>query len=114
MKKNHQTVCPGCGKHCPADAIRCKYGRAYFAQLASRETGAASSEGHSSHHGHKCKWEKDVAEGGLGWKFLSVGRGIKKALRSGTISEEHLLNVLSEAEKAQLSDILDKLSEALD
>lgn len=102
MKKQSPDVCPGCGKHCPAAAVRCKYGRAHFAKLA--EESAAPEKGK-----HRRKWEKHVAADGPLWQLISTGRRVKKALLGGEIREEQLLTRLTGDEQRQLTEILRKM-----
>ena len=104
MKKQKQTVCPGCSRHCTENSIRCKKGRAYFAGLSEK---AAKGR-------HGCKWEKSVEEGGVLWKLLFSARRIKRALREEAIGEAGLLEALSETERTQLTAILARLEEQLD
>ena len=104
MKKQKQTVCPGCSRHCTENSVRCKKGRAYFAGLSEK---AAKGR-------HRCKWEKSVEAGGVLWKLLSSARRIKRALREEAIEEARLMEALSETERTQLTDILARLEEKLD
>lgn len=110
MKKTKQAVCPGCSRHCTADKVRCKHGRAYFAKLSDHN----AKEGKHPRTGlcrkHKHKWERDVEQGGMLWHMLSISRRIKKALHKGDIAESQLLNALSESEKTQLAEILRKMN----
>ena len=112
MKEN-TGVCPGCRKGCSADAPRCKYGKMYFAQnnrgqehypIENRPAYEAPFE-----YGKKRKWEKRVEREGLAWRFLMVGRGMKKMLLDGKIVEEDLFEDLNNSEKQALSVVLEKL-----
>lgn len=112
MKEN-MGVCPGCRKGCSADAPRCKYGKMYFAQ---QEIGTGCrteerAETCESPYGHcsKRKWEKRVERHGLAWRFLMIGRGMKKMLMEGAIAEEELFDTLSNSEKQVLAAALEKL-----
>jgi len=100
--KNKQSHCPGCSRHCPMHAVRCKYGKNYFAKLESAQEKKAE----------KRSWKKSVAKGGLTWQFLRVSRKTKKDLKNSRLTEQQLLSRLSESEQAQLRNILDKLSNA--
>lgn len=101
MKKKNENVCPGCSRHCPANAVRCKRGRAYFAE---REAAGPEKRPHGKH-----KWEKRVSEGGLLWQLICFSRSAKKALCGKEIAEAQLLDALSEPERNQLWEILEKL-----
>jgi len=98
MKNNNGARCPGCGKHCPMDNVRCKYGMKYFAS----QTAAAENE-------TKHKWEKFVEKGGLIWRLMMLGRGTKKALKKKKHTEAQLMDRLTADDKEQLAGILDKL-----
>jgi len=100
MKNNNGARCPGCGKHCPMDNVRCKYGMKYFAS----QTAAAENE-------TKHKWEKFVEKGGLIWRLMMLGRGTKKALKKKKYTEEQMLGVLGDQDREVLSLILKKLNE---
>ena len=113
MKKQKQAVCPGCSRHCAADAIRCKRGRAYFDKLREKHPEALMPQQTALRRKHKKPWEKLVEEGGAVWTLLAVGREIKKALRSGRISERQLTEALSEAELFQLTEFLSRLNARL-
>lgn len=110
MKKTNQNVCPGCSRHCSADCVRCKRGRAYFAKQAARESENNFVKMESPKKKHHHKWERNIAEGGPIWRMLWMSKKIKKALRHGEISEERLLEALSERERDQLSEAMDKMS----
>lgn len=112
MKKQEQAVCPGCSRHCTADAIRCKRGRAYFSKLRENAPDAQFSQQTEPHRKHK--WERNVAQNGVMWQLFSISRRIKKALHHGEISEAQLLSALNESEKVQLSEILRKLNGCLE
>jgi len=115
MKENKAGGCPGCGKHCPANAPRCKYGRAYFEKL-ERETGA--KEGMAAHcrgeeRKKRFKWERYVTRDDVLHQLLLVSRRTKKALCEGERSEEKLLLALKPEERQALSGILRKLEQCL-
>ena len=101
MTKHGQPVCPGCSRHWPVDAVRCKYGRNYGEQLDRKEETVKG----------KAKWKKRVARGGVIWQLLKVSKQMKKALRHGWTTETELLTMLSEEEKAVLPGVMKKLSE---
>lgn len=101
MKKDKAPVCPGCSRHCPMGAPRCKYGVRYFAQLEEKTEKKAAAPAH--------KWEKLVARDGLGWQVLSAGCAVKKTLRRGEATEEQIFAVLTPEEKTVLIEILKKL-----
>ncbi len=107
MKKSAANTCPGCGKHCPAGAVRCKYGQKYFARLnASADQSPVKK---TSPVSKPRKWEKNVCSGGLLWHFLSTGRRVKKTLRKGRATEDQILAMLTETEKSSLAAILEKI-----
>ena len=102
--KNAKAHCPGCSRHCPMNAVRCKYGQKYF-----------EKHGEEVHHACKAKkdhpkWMKHVAENSLVFTFLTTGKRVKKALCHQKISETALLNVLTAEEKETLSNLLHKLN----
>lgn len=52
-------VCPQCGRHCPADALQCGRGRAYFGESGADDDHDGEGrhhhghgDGHDHHHGH--------------------------------------------------------------
>ena len=92
-----QNYCPGCGRHCSAQAARCPYGREYFAKQMQ-------SHGEKQH-----KWERDVQPGGLMWKFLGTGHRVKKTLHKGYATEAQLIAMLSEEEKSAFTALLNKI-----
>jgi len=110
LKQQKKDVCPGCGRHCTRDHIRCRRGREYFAE--KHEAGAKRTPEEKDLR-KKRKWEKYVTEGGLAWKLIFVSRTARKALCREKITEEQLASVLDEQEKAALVRILDKLGERL-
>jgi len=104
MKKQNPNVCPGCSRSCAADAVRCKRGRKYFAELS-----AAVSAPPIIRDGKKHKWERLASEDGLLRQLLITARTLKHLLRGG-VSEDRLLATLSDEERGQLAEILSKLS----
>ena len=109
MAKGCKDVCPGCSRHCSLDHVRCKYGQKYVEKIRKAE-----ADGHpATEDKHHYKWEKYVAQGRLAWKLLWVSSRRKKALRRKKLTEQQLLNVLDEAEQAQLDALLDKISDML-
>jgi len=95
MKKEQSGVCPGCKRRCQADALRCKYGRAYFAKMAAQQ--------------YEYKWEAYTEKGGLAWRLLLTGRRVKKALRKGRATEAEVFSALTAQEQETLSALLSKL-----
>ena len=110
MKKQNIDVCPGCSRHCTRNEIRCKRGRAYFAEHSEAESKEIPMR-RDSHKKHK--WEKHVCIGGLFWQLIFVSRKVKKALRREKIAEEQLMSVLDDQDRLQLSRILKKLDERI-
>lgn len=115
MSKQNQNVCPGCSKHCTADAVRCKRGQRYFEGLASSEPQPIRSNiMHSAapsmkRHEKKPKWERHVSENSLLRRMLLTSRCLKELLRGG-VPEEQLLMSLSDEERGQLEEILNKMN----
>lgn len=97
MKKNGVEVCPGCGRHCPMGATRCKYGAAYFAK---QKKAAEPSQ---------YKWEKYIEKHGLAWQLLHTVRIAKKSLCHAKRTEEQLFSALTAEEKSTFSSLLQKL-----
>lgn len=93
MSKHKENRCPGCSKHCPCGAVKCKYGRKYFKQHGQRPAR---------------KWESYVSAGGAAWQLLETARQMKKALKKGA-AEEAVLGALNEQERAQLCALLGRL-----
>jgi len=97
MKKDKLDRCPGCGKHCPLSAPRCKYGRAYAAKLEASQTGC------------KHKWEAYVTRGEPLWQMLTISRKIKKNLCHSRVTEAEVMAALTPLERQQLAQMLYKL-----
>ena len=93
-------VCPGCHKHCPLSAPRCKYGRNYAAKH-SPETAPAPTFKH--------KWQRFATPDGLVWKLITTGKKCKKALCQSRLTEEQLLASLSTEEQQTLADLLERV-----
>ena len=104
MKQENCAHCPGCSRHCPAYAVRCKYGQKYF-EKHPPESPAPCSKKH--------KWEKHVTSGGLVWQLIAGSRNVKKALCREQITEETLLRQLTPEEQEALSRLLTRLSEPI-
>ena len=98
-------TCPGCSKHCPMGAPRCKYGRAYFEKQAAKQTEQSAK---------KCKWKTRVTPDSALWQLLSVSRRLKKALCHGEITEARLLSALDAQEQQALSVLLNRLENTLE
>ena len=113
MKKEKQAHCPGCGKHCPMNSVRCKYGRNYFAKLEAKRKKAEMVCGTQAEpeKRRRKKWEKHVCGGGPLWQLLHTAGGVKKALRSGGASEDELLKALDAPEREQLRSLLVKIGQ---
>lgn len=94
-KKNGLPCCPGCGKHCPMGATRCKYGNKYFAKSFPKEKPSG--------------WKTRIEKGGLIFLLLKVVKQVKKGLKKEQTSEEVLLSRLNPSEKEALESILKKL-----
>ena len=107
MKRENEKRCPGCGKHCPLSAPRCKYGRAYAAKhaLEPGKNGAVKEE-------CKHKWERYVTRNQPLWKMLTVSRRVKKGLCHSQITEQELMAVLTAEQQKQLAEILRRLQSA--
>lgn len=111
MKEKNIRTCPGCRRHCPENAVSCKFGRKYFAKRQEHEANMHLAV-KSSPNGRKYKWEAYVTGGSPIWALLTTGRKVKKALRSKRVTERQILGCLDEQEKAQLKTLLEKLSAA--
>jgi len=107
MKKQKANVCTGCSRHCTAENVRCKHGRAYFAIAAQ----AKAPEGGMQKPARK--WERGLTPGGSLWQLLTLSRRMKKALRGGEIKEQKVISVLTQAEQQQLLQLIGKLDGAL-
>lgn len=107
MKNEHMPVCPGCSRHCPANAVRCKYGRAYFTKHPPAEAACSGKQ-----KGHK--WKAFVEKNGLLWNYLLSAKEIKKALCHQKATEAALLSLLTEEEKRSLGSIAEKLRQAVE
>lgn len=46
-------VCPGCGRHCALNEVRCDRGRAYVQTGVLPERNAHGEGGHAGHEGHE-------------------------------------------------------------
>jgi len=95
MKEHKCEHCPCCGRHCRRDGLRCKRGVAHFDKLEGREP---------AH-----KWEKNLTPDGLAHRFIRTGRGMKKRIARGKISEEAFLAALTASEQMTLDEILTSL-----
>lgn len=102
--KDKTNRCPGCSRHCPLNAPRCKYGCRYVSKLKNQTQEAETP---------LRKWERDVQRGGLLWRLLYVSRWMKKALRKGCISEKELLSLLDESHQQELAVALAALEACL-
>lgn len=100
MKNANTGVCPGCKRHCPMNAVRCKYGKQHFAKLETAE----EKKSRPRH-----KWERATRPGGLAWRLLAVSRSAKKALVGRDMTEDELLSRLSADDRALLGELLAKL-----
>lgn len=103
--KKRETTCPGCGRHCTAENVGCKYGRNYFEKLS-----AAEPEGMAH---RKYKWERYVEEQGILRKLLMLSVRMKKALKSGRMTEEQLTGALTGEEKEWLAAAISKMEETM-
>jgi len=102
MKSLNMPVCPGCSRHCPANAVRCKYGRTYFAKHPPAETACSAKQ-------KGCKWKAIVKKDSLLWNYLISTKKIKKALCHQKITEAAFLALLTEEEQRSLGIITEKL-----
>ena len=104
VKKIKGCVCPGCSRHCPMSAPKCKYGRNYSAKCQPcPKTSEQTSEAKPG------KWKKSIEKGGLTHQLLRTAKTIKKGLKHGQLSEEALLRRLTPPEAENLEAILKKL-----
>ena len=110
MKENTMPTCPGCKKHRAMGAAQCKYGQRYFSELERSIPSAERETDRGDRKDRTHKWEKNLERGGLVWNLVRTGRKARKALKRREISEKQLLDVLNEAERTELAEILEKLS----
>ncbi|MBQ4075298.1 MAG: hypothetical protein IJD39_08865 [Clostridia bacterium] len=96
--------CPGCGKHCPLSAPRCKFGRHYLEKM--KEKPSADFEKNTK----KKKWETYVKPGEAIWAFLSVSCQIKKALCKQKVTENQLLSEFSKDEIETMISLIKKFT----
>ena len=113
MKNEKQLLCPGCGRHCPASAPRCKYGRNYFAKKSACSASSCPHSECAFHPGRTYKWEKHAPRETLLGQFLLVGCKTKKALKNKNITQQQLLESLPQEETQRLSETLAKLNALL-
>ena len=107
MKKDQIPVCPGCSKHCPLSAPRCKYGRNYAGKIQLNPDQAPDTRKKG-----KLRWKALLARDGVIRQLLTTGKQIKKALRHGCITEAQLLDLLSVPEQEALLTMLARLHQA--
>ena len=105
MGKLKENVCPGCGRHCTAENVRCKYGRSYFEKR--------NGEARNGTERRRYKWEGFVEQEGLLWKMLMLSARLKKALKSGDRTEAQLMDGLTGGEKELLADAIRKIEETM-
>lgn len=103
MKTEKIPRCPGCSKHCPLSAPRCKYGRTYAAKKMEKEIKPKC----------KHKWEGYVTLQGEIWQMLTLSRAIKKGLCHSRVTETQLLSAITPEQRQALAEILQKLSLAV-
>lgn len=106
--KKRETTCPGCGRHCTAENVRCKYGRSYFEKLSAAEPEEKVNRKHK-----KYKWERYVEDQGILRKLLMLSVQMKKALKSGRMTEEQLTGALTGEEKEWLAAAISKIEETM-
>ena len=104
MKNESMNVCPGCKRHCPACAVKCKYGQKYFEKKACAEKSNPLQK-------KKARWKKTVSEGSAIYLLISAGRSAKKALKRGETTEARLLASLTDEERQTLAGLLDAFRE---
>ena len=105
MAQTKTKYCPGCGRHCPLEHPKCKYGRNYAEKLLRKVEKAEESKCETA-----CfKWEKYVQKDSPVWSLLYVSKSIKKNLCKKKTTEEELLAALTEEEKRALTAALKKL-----
>ena len=99
MKEHKCDHCPCCGRHCHRDKLRCKHGVVYFSKLDSKQQAREPAR----------KWEKNLTPDGLAHRFIRTGRGMRKRISGGKLSEENFLAALSASEQVTLDEILSRL-----
>jgi len=105
MSGQKENRCPGCSRHCTEKNVRCKYGRSYF----EKRKAAAQMEA----RGRKYKWEKYTAEGSEIWKLLLLSTEMKKALKSGEVTEAQILLELTEEEKKTINELAERIGKLI-
>jgi len=95
VKEKSCERCPCCSRHCRRDKLHCKKGVAHFDKLEAKKP---------AH-----KWEENLTPHGLAHRFILTGRGVRKRLAKGKLSEEAFLKALSESEQRTLDEILTSL-----
>ena len=103
MKQENR--CPGCGKHCPLNAPRCKYGRTYAEKIQKKKKDDAQRTAPAILK----KWKKYLSADSVIYQLLISSKQIKQGLRQEELSEEKLLSRISPEEAKTLSVILSKL-----
>jgi len=98
-----ENVCPGCSKHCPLNAPRCKYGIRHAAKLQKKATACATKKQ------KQYKWERHTAKGGPAHLMLTVSRSAKKALCHEKTTEERMFASFTPAEKELFASLLAKI-----
>lgn len=99
MKQHFENVCPGCGRHCPADNLHCQRGKAYFGQEV----------GETRHNKGK---EVNIKDRTV-MLMLKCGHLLHHGLRKRAESED-ILYFLSEKEKNELASLLKKCIDVWD
>ena len=109
MKNKKIERCPGCGKHCPLSAPRCKYGRNYAAKINGQKDEACPFKAECKHKGEKyVVYEQPL------WQMLTISRRIKKGLCHARFTEAELMAALTPQQQMQFGDILCRLQAAVE
>ena len=94
MKNESMNVCPGCKRHCPACAVKCKYGQKYFEKKACAEKSNPLQK-------KKARWKKTVSEGSAIYLLISAGRSAKvKFCKSHTAMVARKMTVKARVRKS--------------
>ena len=105
MGKKKGNVCPGCGRSCTAENVRCRYGKSYFEKQRAATQAVAERE--------RYKWERYVVPEGFIWQLLMMSKRLKKALKNGSVTEEQLMDELNGGEKDLLAATISKVEEVI-
>lgn len=101
-------LCPMCPNHCSRDTLKCGKGQAYF------RNGNDSLMNQAREHGKFCgaglrHFQNPVSRESLFGLFMECGHHVLRHIDDNSENREEMFEVLSSAEKAELSELLKKL-----